>query len=87
MDSGASLHMKSESDLTPEEQETIQKSKDPSVIMTANGTTEEATVNVCDKDMAMRMGYPRHVCNRQPNIEEWCRRWTSETLRWRRSCL
>ena len=36
MDSGASLHMISQSELTPEEQETIQKSKDPSVIMTAN---------------------------------------------------
>ena len=39
VDSGASLHMMSKSDLTPEEQETIRKSKDPSVIMTGNGTT------------------------------------------------
>ena len=43
----------SESDLTPEEQETIQRSKDPSV-MTANGTARtigEATVCVCDLDI------------------------------------
>ena len=32
--------MMSESDLTPEERETIPKSMDPSVIMTANGATE-----------------------------------------------
>ena len=31
---GASLHMMSNIDLTPEEQETIRKSKDPSVVMT-----------------------------------------------------
>ena len=40
--------------MTPEEQETIQKSKDPSVTMTANETThtiEEATVYVWDLDM------------------------------------
>ena len=45
--SGASLHVISKSDLNPEEQETVQKSKDPSDIMSANGTaytTEEATV-------------------------------------------
>ena len=38
--------MMSKSDLTPEQQETIQKSKNPSVIVIANGTThtiEEAT--------------------------------------------
>ena len=33
MDSGASLHMMSKSDLTQEEQETVQKSKDPPVIL------------------------------------------------------
>ena len=47
MDSGASLHVMSKNDLTPEEQETIQKSKDPSVILSAYGTThttEEETV-------------------------------------------
>ena len=52
-DSGASLHVMSESDLTPEEQETILLSKEPSVTMTANGTahtTEEAPVYVCDLD-------------------------------------
>ena len=54
MDSGASLHMIGESGLTPEKQQTIRKSKGPSVIMTANGstqTTEEATVFVSDLDM------------------------------------
>ena len=54
VDSGASLHMVSKSDLTTEEQETIQKSKDPSDTMTASGTihtTEEAMVCVCDADM------------------------------------
>ena len=40
VDSEASLHLMSRSDLTPEEQETTQKSKDPSDIMTANGTTD-----------------------------------------------
>ena len=43
--SGASFHIMSKRDLTPEEQETI--SKDPPMIVTANGTThttEEATV-------------------------------------------
>ena len=45
MDSRATLHMMSKRDLTPEEQGTIQKSNDPSVI-TANGiarATEEGT--------------------------------------------
>ena len=49
-----SLHLVSKSDLTPEEQETMQKSNDPSVIMTATGTshaTGEATIHVCDLDM------------------------------------
>ena len=41
VESEASLHMMSKSDLTPEEQETIRKSKDPSVTMTANGTTRQ----------------------------------------------
>ena len=45
--------------MTPEEQETIRKSKDPSVIMTANGTTrateEEATVYVFDLDMFVQI--------------------------------
>ena len=50
--------MMSKSDLTMEEQETIQKSKGPSVIRTANGTahtTEEATVFVCDLDMLVQV--------------------------------
>ena len=46
-ETGASLQMMSKRDLTPEEQETIQKSKDSSVIMTSNDTThtiEKGTV-------------------------------------------
>ena len=53
-----SFHMMSYSDSTPKEQETIQNSKDPSVIVTANGTihtTEEATVYVCDLDMLVQV--------------------------------
>ena len=41
--------MMSQSDLTPKKNETIRKSKDPSIITTANGTThatEEAPVYV-----------------------------------------
>ena len=38
-ETGASLQMMSKIYLTPEEQETIQKSKDSSVIMTSNDTT------------------------------------------------
>ena len=52
MDSGAPLHMISKDDRTPEEQETIPKSKDPLIIMAANGmthTTEEATyLRLCE---------------------------------------
>ena len=54
----ASLHMMSKSDLTPEEKETIRKSKGPSVTVTANGTThtrEEATVSVCALDMSVKV--------------------------------
>ena len=42
MDSGASLHMMSKSDLALEEQETIRKTKDPLVTLTANGTAHAA---------------------------------------------
>ena len=56
VDSGASLHMMSTSDLTPEEKETIRQSKDLSIIMTANGAihkTAEATENVVDLNMSV----------------------------------
>ena len=43
MDSGTSPHMMSKSDLAPVEQDTIRKSKDTSVILTANGTTHATT--------------------------------------------
>ena len=49
--SGASLHMMSQSDLTPEEQETIRRSKDPSVVMSANGTTpyDRRSNSICSR--------------------------------------
>ena len=46
--------MMSQCDVIPEGQETIQKSKDPSVILTATGTTrttEKATMYDCDLDL------------------------------------
>ena len=58
--SGASLYMMSKVDLTSDKQETIQKSKDPSVIMSVNGnthTTEEATAYVCDSDVLLKFNY------------------------------
>ena len=48
------MHMLSKSDLTPEEQETVRKCEEPTVLLTANGTarsTEETTVNVIALDM------------------------------------
>ena len=48
-DLGASLQLMSKSDLTPEEHATIRKSKGPSVVVSANGTThttEAATLYV-----------------------------------------
>ena len=50
VDNGA-FHMMSKQELTLGEKETIQKSKEPTVIATANGkaeATEEATVHVND---------------------------------------
>ena len=58
--SGASLHLTNKSDVIPKEQGTIQKSKDPSVIMTENGTahtTEEATVCICVVDMFVQVQF------------------------------
>ena len=55
VDSGASLHMMSKNALTSE---TIRKSEEPTVIMTANGkakSTEEATVHVGDLDVFVTM--------------------------------
>ena len=60
VDSAASLHVMSDSDLTPREQEPIQNSEDPSVIMTANGTTHatgEATVYICDLDILFKLNF------------------------------
>ena len=54
VDSGASKHMMSKTDLSPEELETIQVSPHPTTVITANGTidtTEEVTIHV--KDLAM----------------------------------
>ena len=54
VDSRTSLRMKSKNKLASEKQETVRRSKDPSVMMTATGTkhtTEEATAHVHDLDM------------------------------------
>ena len=67
--------MMSNSELTSEEQETIQKSKDPSIVKTANGTTrttEEATVCVCDSDMFVQV--PLSKESRSTFVEEIFRR-------------
>ena len=60
VNSGASLHVLSKSNLTLEEPDTTGISKDPSVIMTANGTThttEEATEYVSDLDMFVQVQF------------------------------
>ena len=70
VDSGASLHVMSKSNLTPEEQEAILKSKDPSVIMSAHGTshtTEEATVSAFDLDMFVQVQVSRVPCKTNPD--------------------
>ena len=57
----------SHSDQAPEEQETIQKSKDPSNITTAistTHTTEEATVHVCDLDMFVQVQLMKEITPR-----------------------
>ena len=54
VDSSATLHMMSKSDLLHEEKETNRKSKESCTILTANGTItakEETTVYVNDLDM------------------------------------
>ena len=54
MNSGASLHMLSKNELICGEKDTIRRSKEPTVITTANGkadSTEEATVYVNDLDV------------------------------------
>ena len=61
----SSHHSMRKSDLTPEEQETTQTSKDPSVIMTAHGTahtTEEATVYVSDLDTFGQVKILKNTC-------------------------
>ena len=77
----SSHHSMSRSDLTPEEQETTQKSKDPSVIVTAHETahtTEEATVYAYDLDTFVQVkimkntrcalaGFPYEWHPRQPS--------------------
>ena len=55
MDCGASLHMMSKNAFPSE---TFRKSKEPTVIMAANGkakSTEEATVHVSDLDVFVTM--------------------------------
>ena len=54
VDSGASVHMMSKMDMSPEELETVKVSRRPTTVITADGSinaTEEATVYVKDLDM------------------------------------
>ena len=59
VDSGASLHMMSQNELTSGENDTVRRSKEPTVIATANGEaelTEEATENVHDMEVSVTHG-------------------------------
>ena len=56
VDSGASLHLMSKCELTSGETDTIRRSKEPTLITTANGkaeSTEEVTVHVNDMDVSV----------------------------------
>ena len=58
VDSRASMHMMSKMELTPEELETVNVSRLPTTVITANGsieTTEEATVFVTGLDMSVNV--------------------------------
>ena len=58
MDSGASIHMISEKDLSDAEMDTLTKSCSPTIVMTANGrvqTHEEATVYVKELGIFLTM--------------------------------
>ena len=59
MGSGSSLRVGSERDLTPEEQEQIRTSKDPSDMMTANGTTHTTEEASDIQKMLHRMDFQR----------------------------
>ena len=59
VDSGASLHMLSNRDLSPDEMETLRRSRTPTVVVTANfevQTNEEAQVDAHDRDFFVRVG-------------------------------
>ena len=54
VDSGASVHMLSKKDLSPEAPETLRSSRTPTTMVTANGevqTNEEAQVHIHDLDL------------------------------------
>ena len=58
VDSGASMHMISEKDLSDAEMDTLTKSCSPTIVITANGevqTNEEATVYVKELDIFLTM--------------------------------
>ena len=58
VDSGASMHMISKKDLSDAEMDTLTKSCNPTIVITANGevqTNEEATVYVKELDMFLTM--------------------------------
>ena len=64
MDSGTTLHMMSKNEITSGEKETIIRSKEPTVITTANGkaeSTQEATVYVNDLDAFITMMLLEHL--------------------------
>ena len=59
MDSGASLHMMSKTEVTFGEKDTIRRSKEPTVITTVSGkaeSTDDATVYVNDLDLFWHNG-------------------------------
>ena len=54
VDSGASMHMMSKPELSSDELDTLRKSRNPTVVLTANGevyTNEEARVFVHDSNL------------------------------------
>ena len=58
VDSGASMHMISKNDLNDAEMDTLTKSCNPTIVLTANGevqTNDEATINVKEFDIFLTM--------------------------------
>ena len=71
VDSGASLHMMSKTDLSSEEMGTVKRSRNPTVVLTANGevhTHEEAQVFVHDLNLFVTV---QLLCEDHGNSYEW----------------